>query len=114
LKYGQFNVSNPTKYQLWEEAFMARKAEVTLWAKLKIGRRCVMKRMLRRGRGFAQNIDGPYEAGSYYLRFTHNGKRIWESVGRDLTLALQEQRARHNLKFHFSHVLGDSSASPSG
>jgi hypothetical protein len=75
---------------------MARKAEATLWVKLKIGRRCVMKRMLRKGRGFAQNIDGPYETGSYYLRYTHNGKRIWESVGRNLTLALQEQRARQN------------------
>ena len=61
---------------------MARKAEATLWVKLKIGRRSVMKRMLRKGRGYAQKSDGPYEIGSYYLRYTHNGKRIWESAGR--------------------------------
>ena len=38
---------------------MARKAEATLWVKLKIGRRSVMKRMLRKGRGYAQKSDGP-------------------------------------------------------
>jgi hypothetical protein len=32
--------------------------------------------------------------GSYYLRYRENGKRKWESVGDDLALAEQEQKAR--------------------
>jgi integrase/recombinase XerD len=73
---------------------MARKAEATLWIKVKIGGRSVMKRMTKKGRSYAHKIEGPHEPGSYYLRYTRNGKRMWESVGSDLTLALQEQRAR--------------------
>ena len=40
------------------------------------------------------DFEEPYKLGSYHLRYTQNGKRIWEAVGNDLTLALQEQRAR--------------------
>ena len=39
-------------------------------------------------------VEGPYEPGSYYLRYTLNGKRKWESVGSDLNIGLQEQKAR--------------------
>jgi integrase len=73
---------------------MARKAEATVWMLAKIRKRSVMKRMVKKGRSHVPKIEGPYEPGSYYLRYTQNGKRIWEAVGNDLTLALQEQRAR--------------------
>jgi hypothetical protein len=78
------------------ENFMARKAEATLWMKVKIGGRLAMKRLVKQGRGYVPRIEGPYERGCYYLRYTKSGKRIWESIGNDLTLALQEQRARQS------------------
>jgi len=68
---------------------MARKAEATLWMKVKIGGRSVMKPTTKKDRGYVQKIEGPYEPGSYYLRYTRNGKRMWESVGKDITLALK-------------------------
>jgi integrase len=73
---------------------MARKAEATLWMLVKIGERSVLKGIVKKGRSYVPNVNGPYELGSYYLRYTQNGKRIWETVSNDLTLALQEQRAR--------------------
>jgi len=39
-------------------------------------------------------VKGQYEPGNYYLRYTLNGTRKWESVGGDLNIALQEQKAR--------------------
>jgi integrase len=39
-----------------------------------------------------KNSEG--RLGSYYLRYRENGKRKWESVGDDLALAEQEQKAR--------------------
>jgi hypothetical protein len=75
---------------------MARKAEATLWIKLKIDGRSVLKRMAKSGRSYAHKVQGRYESGSYYLRYTRNGKRLWESVGNDITLALQEKRARQS------------------
>ncbi len=73
---------------------MARKAEATLWMRIKIGERSVMKRVAKRGRSYVPDFEGPYKPGSYHLRYTQNEKRIWEAIGNDLTLALQEQRAR--------------------
>ncbi len=73
---------------------MARKPEATLWMLVKVRERSAMKRIVKKGRGYVPKIEGPYESGSYYLRYTQDGKRIWEAVGNDLTLALQEQRAR--------------------
>jgi len=73
---------------------MARKAEATLWMRVKIGERSVMKRLAKRGRSYVPDFEGPYKPGSYHLRYTQNEKRIWEAIGNDLTLALQEQRAR--------------------
>jgi hypothetical protein len=73
---------------------MARKAEATLWMLVKIGERSVMKRLVKKGRSYVPRVEGPYEAGSYHLRYTQHRKRKWESVGSDLTLALQEQKAR--------------------
>ena len=55
-----------------------------------------MKRMTKNGRSYAHKVEGRYESGSFYLRYTRNGKRMWESVGNDITLALQEQRARQS------------------
>ena len=65
-----------TKYQLREETVMARKAEATLWMLAKIRVRSIMKRMGKKGRSYVPRIEGPYEPGSYYLRYTQNGKRI--------------------------------------
>jgi hypothetical protein len=74
---------------------MARTAEAMLWMLLKIGKRSVMKRVVKKARGYVMpRVKCPYEPGSYYLRYTRNGSRAWESVGNDLTLALQEQKAR--------------------
>jgi hypothetical protein len=73
---------------------MARKAEATLWMLVKIGKRSVMKRVVKKGRSYVPRVKCPYKPGSYYLRYTQNGSRAWESVGNDLTLALQEQKAR--------------------
>ena len=53
-----------------------------------------MKRMVKKGRSYVPKIEGPYEPGYYHLRYAQNRKRMWEPVGNDLTLALQEQRAR--------------------
>src|SRR5258708_32924760 len=73
---------------------MARKAEATLWMLVKIGKRSMMKRVVQKGRSYVPKIKCPSEPGSYYLRYTQNAKRRVESVGNDLTIALQEQRAR--------------------
>jgi integrase/recombinase XerD len=73
---------------------MARKVEATLWMLIRIRERSVMKRMVKQGRSYVPRIEGPFKPGSLYLRYTQNGRRIWEAVGSDLTLALQEQKAR--------------------
>ncbi len=44
--------------------------------------------------GYIPAVVGPYEPGNYYLRYTLNGKHKWESVGGDLSIALQEQKTR--------------------
>jgi hypothetical protein len=74
---------------------MARKTEATLWMLVKIGERSLRKRLVKKGRSYVPNVEGSYLPGSYYLRYRQRGKRAWESVGNDLTIALQEQRARH-------------------
>lgn len=73
---------------------MGWKAKATLWMVVKIRGRSVMKRMVKKGRSYVPKIEGPYEPGYYHLRYGLNQKRMWEAVGNDLTLALQEQRAR--------------------
>jgi hypothetical protein len=71
------------KYQIKGETVMARKAEATVWMPAKIQGRPVMKRMVQKGRGYALEVEGPYEPGSYYVRYTQDGKRIWEDVGNE-------------------------------
>jgi hypothetical protein len=73
---------------------MGWKAKATLWMVVKIRGRSVMKRMVKKGRSYVPKIEGPHEPGYYHLRYTQNRKRMREPVGNDLTLALQEQRAR--------------------
>ena len=73
---------------------MARKSEATLWMLIKIGERSIMKRVVKKGRSYVPKVEGSYEPGSYYLRYRLHGKRTWEGVGNDLTLARQEQKAR--------------------
>jgi hypothetical protein len=74
---------------------MARHPKTTLWMLIKV---VLKKRYVRVEKGangrYIPAVVGPYESGNYYLRYTLNGKRKWESVGGDLNIALQEQKAR--------------------
>jgi hypothetical protein len=74
---------------------MARHPKTTLWMLIKVvlKKRYVRVRKAANGR-YLPVVEGPYEPGNYYLRYTLNGKRKWESVGGDLNIALQEQKAR--------------------
>jgi integrase len=74
---------------------MPRRAEATLWIQIKQGdkNRYVAVRKVGNGR-FVPNIEGPFEPGPYYLRYTQDKKRKWECVGPELALALNEQRNR--------------------
>jgi integrase/recombinase XerD len=74
---------------------MPRHAEATLWMLIKVARKKRYVRAERTANGrYIPTVKGPYEPGPYYLRYTLNGKRKWESVGGDLNIALQEQKAR--------------------
>jgi hypothetical protein len=74
---------------------MARHPKTTLWMLIKVvlKKRYVRMEKATNGR-YIPVVTGPYEPGNYYLRYTLNGKRKWESVGGELNLALQEQKAR--------------------
>jgi len=74
---------------------MARHPKTTLWMLIKVvlKKRYVRVEKAENGR-YVPAVKGPYEPGSYYLRYTLNGKRKWESVGIDRNIALQEQKAR--------------------
>ncbi len=74
---------------------MARKAEATLWMLIKQGDKTRYVSVSKVGSGrYRPKIEGPFEPGPYYLRFTQDGKRKWECVGPELALALNEQRNR--------------------
>ena len=74
---------------------MARHPKTTLWMLIKVvlKKRYVRVKKAANGR-YIPAVIGTYEPGSYYLRYTLNRKRKWESVGSDLNIALQEQKAR--------------------
>ncbi len=74
---------------------MARHPKTTLWMLIKVvlKKRYVRVEKAANGR-YIPAVIVPYEPGNYYLRYTLNGKRKWESVGSDLNIALQEQKAR--------------------
>ena len=74
---------------------MARHPKTTLWMLIKVvlKKRYVRVEKAANGR-YIPAVTSPYEPGNYYLRYTLNGKRKWESVGSDLNIALQEQKAR--------------------
>jgi hypothetical protein len=58
---------------------MARKAEATLWMLVKIGKRSIMKRVVKKGRGYVPKVEGPYEPGSWWVeKFSQSrkGQRI--------------------------------------
>ncbi len=74
---------------------MARRAEATLWMLIKQGDKSRYVSVSNVGSGrYRPNIEGPFEPGPYYLRFTQDGKHKWECVGPELVLALNEQRNR--------------------
>jgi len=74
---------------------MARHPKTTLWMLIKVvlKKRYVRVEKAANGR-YIPAVKGDYEPGNYYLRYTLNGKRKWESVGSDLNIALQDQKAR--------------------
>ena len=62
---------------------------VHCWRKAPIRSNC------EKGAEWGPKIETTGTPGSYYLRYLKNGRRTFESVGDDLQLALQEQKARH-------------------
>jgi integrase/recombinase XerD len=74
---------------------MARARTTTLWMYVEKEGKQRYVRVLKSGNGrWVPKVEEPYAPGSYYLRYRTNEKRVWESVGTDLQLALAEQKAR--------------------
>jgi hypothetical protein len=92
---GQFNVSNPKRSinrggnNYGSESRSNALDESKNW-------RAATHEAPREARPQLRSQERPYETGSYYLCYTQNRKRVWESVGNDLAVALQEQRARQS------------------
>jgi integrase/recombinase XerD len=75
---------------------MARKLETTLWQLVKNDGKSRYVKVTKAANGrWSPGVDG--ELGSYYLRFTLDGTRKWESVGTDLNIAITEMHARQAL-----------------
>lgn len=73
---------------------MGRRAKVSLYRLLTISGKHRYVPIVRKGRSWAPKIETNGTPGSYYLRYLKNGSRTFESVGDDLQVALQEQKAR--------------------
>jgi integrase len=76
---------------------MGRKAQVALYRMYVVGGTHRYVRIVRSGRSWAPKIQPAGKPGAYYLRYRKNGRRTYESVGEDLQVALQEQKARGNV-----------------
>jgi hypothetical protein len=74
--------------------FMGRRAEVVLYRIYIVDGRHRYVRIVRSGRSWAPKTQPPGQPGAYYLRYRKNGRRTFESVGGDLSVALQEREAR--------------------
>jgi hypothetical protein len=79
---------------IYEGEIMGRRAEVALYRMYATEKSHRYVRIVKSGRGWAPKIQHVGEPGSYYLRYLKNGRRTFESVGDDIQVALQEQRAR--------------------
>jgi hypothetical protein len=74
---------------------MARARNTTLWIYVeKDGKRRYVRVVKSANGRWVPKVEEPYTPGSYYLRYRMNDKRVWESVGTDLQIALGEQKAR--------------------
>jgi integrase/recombinase XerD len=73
---------------------MGHRAEVALYRIYIVDSRHRYVRIVRRGRSWAPKTQPPGQPGAYYLRYRKNGRRTFESVGGDLSVALQEREAR--------------------
>lgn len=73
---------------------MGRRAEVALYRIYIVDGTHRYVRIVRSGRSWAPRIQPAGKPGAYYLRYKKNGRRTFESVGDDLQVALQEQKAR--------------------
>src|SRR5260370_36031215 len=72
---------------------MARKLETTLWQLVKADGKSRYVKVSKADNGrWSTVVDGQH--GSFYRRYTLNGKRKWESVGDDLMAAVSELKAR--------------------
>jgi hypothetical protein len=73
---------------------MGRRAKVSLYRLFTLGGKHRYVPIMRKGRSWAPKIETAGMPGSYHLRYLKNGSRTFESVGDDLRVALQEQKAR--------------------
>jgi integrase len=73
---------------------MGRKAEVSLYRLFNVEGKHRYVRIVKSGRGWAPKTEAVGKPGAYYLRFLKSGSRTFESVGNDIHVALQEQKAR--------------------
>ena len=73
---------------------MPKARTTTLWMYVEQSGKYRYVKMERSGKTHAPKIKGDYKPGSYYLRYREGDKRKWESVGTDLTLALEELKGR--------------------
>jgi hypothetical protein len=74
--------------------FMGRRAEVVLYRIYIVDGRHRYVRIVRSGRSWTPKTQPPGQPAAYYLRYRKNGRRTFESVGGDLSVALQEREAR--------------------
>jgi hypothetical protein len=74
--------------------FMGRTAEVSLYRLIKVGGTHRYVRIVKSGRGWVPKTELVGKLGAYYLRYLKKGSRTFESVGDDIHVALQEQKAR--------------------
>ena len=72
---------------------MGRRAKVSLYRLFTVGGKHRYVPIVRKGRSWRPKTEPTGTPSSYYLRYLKNGKRTFESVGDDLQVALQEQKA---------------------
>jgi len=73
---------------------MGRRTKVSLYRLFTVGGKHRYVPIVRKGRSWLPATEMAGTPGSYYLRYLKNGKRTFESVGDDLQVVLQEQKAR--------------------
>jgi hypothetical protein len=75
---------------------MGRRVEVALYRMCATEKSHRYVRIVKSGRGWSPKSQPTGEPRAYYLRYLKNGHRTFESVGHDIQVALQEQKARQS------------------